>query len=137
MYSQSLLLKVSKLNCIVHEHNVAIVDQEKYSQQTIFPFPFCSDLGTPIRNLAITPTENALNVQWDHDYYLCHNFTVYLNDTAVPECTNITVLNCAIKNLDTAVGSEVTVVATESNTEPVNASLTVTALDITGIGSSM
>ena len=99
----------------------------------------CSDLSAPIaiRNLNFEPMQNTLSVQWDHDYYLCHNFTVYLNDTAVPECTNITVLNCAIKNLDTAVGSEVTVVATESNTEPVNASLTVTALDITSIGSSM
>ena len=81
--------------------------------------------------------QNTLNVQWDHDYYLCRNFTVFLNDTAVPECTNITALNCAIRNLDAAVGSEVTVVATESDTKPINISLTVTALDITSIGASM
>ena len=100
---------------------------------------FCSDLSAPIHNLQlnIEPLQKTLNVQWDHDYYLCRNFTVYLNETAIPECTSIITLNCTIRYLDAAIGYKVTVVATESDTKPVIASRTVTALDITSIGSSI
>ena len=63
--------------------------------------------------------QSTLYVKWDHDYYLCRRFTVYLNGSAVPECTNITALNCTIKNLNYGVQYLVQVVATESDTEPI------------------
>ena len=67
--------------------------------------------------------QNTLYAQWKHDYYLCRNFTVYLDDTAVPGCTNITALNCTIENLDTGMLYEVRVVATEFGIEPAEASV--------------
>ena len=64
---------------------------------------------------------NTLYVCWDHDYYWCHNFTVYLNDNAVSECTNITALNCTIRGLDAGTKYNVSIVAIESDTEPIEA----------------
>ena len=97
----------------------------------------CSDISAPFQNLTYERMQNTLIVWWDHDYYLCRNFTVYLNDIVVSDCTNITTSNCEIRNVDAGLHYEVTVVAAESDTKPVNASLTVTASAIASIGSSM
>ena len=56
-------------------------------------------------------------MQWDHDYYLCRNFTIYLNETAVPECTNISALNCTIQRIEAGVQYELRVVSTELGTK--------------------
>ena len=85
--------------------------------------PFHSDISAPIRDLVVTATQDTITVKWNHDYYLCRNFTIYLNDNAVPECTNITALNCTIENLDTGMLYEVRVVATEFGIEPAEASV--------------
>ena len=98
---------------------------------------FCSDLSAPFRTLHIKPIWNTLHVQWKHDYYLCRNFTIYLDDTAVPECTNITALNCTIRNLNDGVQYEVKVAATELDTKPVTISQNVTTLDSRSAGASM
>ena len=72
--------------------------------------------------------QNALHVQWHHDYYLCRNFTIYLGNLTVPECTDITALYCTIKNLDAGVQYVVRVVATEPGLQPISISQTVTTL---------
>lgn len=75
--------------------------------------------------------QDTLHVQWDHDYYLCRSFTIYLDGAAVPKCTNITALDCTmvIGNLDAGVMYEVKVVATESDTEPIEASEMIATLE--------
>lgn len=87
---------------------------------------FHSDVFAPIHDLHIVQLRNTLNVQWDHDYYLCRNFTIYLNGTVVHGCTNITALNCTIGNLGAGMMYEVRVVATESDTEPIEATTLIT-----------
>ena len=79
--------------------------------------PDCSDLSAPIHNLVTVAMQDTLYVQWDHDYYLCRNFTIYLNGTAVPECTNISALNCTIQRIEADVQYELTVVSTELGTK--------------------
>ena len=77
---------------------------------------------------------NTLHVHWDHAYYLCRKFAIYLNDTAVPECTNITALNCTIGSLNDGVQYLVKVVATELDTEPIETPQIIAMLDAnTGI----
>ena len=77
---------------------------------------------------------NTLHVQWNHDYYLCRKFTVYLNDTAVRECTNITALNCTVRSLNDGVQYSVKVVATELDTETIESPQIIAMLDAnTGI----
>lgn len=100
-----------------------------YQAKSTFFLPFCLDLTAPIHSLIIKPMLNALDIQWDHDFHLCRNFTVYLDGAAVPECTNIAAMNCTIENLDAGVQYEVNIVATESYTGPVEISQTVTTLD--------
>ena len=77
----------------------------------------------------VQPMQNSctLNVQWNHDYHLCHNFTVYLDDMAIPECTNIAALNCTIGHLDYGIQYEMKVVATDSGSDPIEASAVVDA----------
>lgn len=96
---------------------------DKWERWCLEFLPFCPDIFTPIHNLDIGPTENMLDIQWDHDFHLCRNFTIYLNDTAVPYCTNITALNCTIRDLDTGETYDVAVVATETDTVPIEASM--------------
>lgn len=91
--------------------------------------PFHPDVYAPINNLVITAAQDTLYVKWDHDYYLCRNFTIYLNGAAIRECTNITALECTIRNLDTGVIYEVRVVATEFDIEPIEASEISATLD--------
>ena len=88
-------------------------------------WPYHSDISAPIRDLVVTATQDTITVEWNHDYYLCRNFTIYLDDTAVPECTNITALNCtwSIENLDTGMPTEVKVVVTGFGIEPAEASV--------------
>ena len=72
---------------------------------------------------------NTLHVHWDHDYYLCRKFTVYLDHTAVQECTNITALNCAIGSLNDGVQYLVKVIATELDTETIETPQIIAMLD--------
>ena len=72
---------------------------------------------------------NTLHVQWIHDYYLCRKFTVYLNDTAVRGCTNITALNCTVGSLNDGIQYSVKVVATELDTEPTETPQIIAMLD--------
>lgn len=90
---------------------------------------FCSDLTAPIHSLTIVPMWNALDVQWDHDFHLCRSFIIYLNDTAVPGCTNVTALSCTIRNLVAGAQYVVRVVAMESDIEPIDISQTAATLE--------
>lgn len=78
------------------------------------------------------PTQNALYVQWDYDFHLCRNFTVYLNGAAVHTCKDVAALtNCTIADLEAGVRHNVTVVATESYADPIHVSKVVNTLDPT------
>ena len=91
---------------------------------------FHSDISALIHDLVIAATQDMITVKWDHDYYLCRNFTVILDDTVVPGCSNITALNCTIRNLDIGKVYEViTVVSTESCTNSIESSGTIAMLD--------
>ena len=73
---------------------------------------------------------DTLIVKWDHEYHLCRNFTVYLNDEAVPECTDIKIMNCTIGNLEAGVTYKVTVNATETGTEPITISRLISTMAV-------
>ena len=77
--------------------------------------------------MCVQQMQNTLTVQWNHDYYWCLNFTVYLNDAAVPGCTNITALNCTIENLDHGIHYNIKLAATRSGSDPIEASAVVDA----------
>ena len=77
--------------------------------------------------------QNTLNVQWNHDYYLCRKFTVYLNDSAVHQCVNIVSLACIIQDLKASTTYLVTVNTTESGIKSSGVSRTVSTL-VPGMG---
>ena len=89
--------------------------------------PFHSDISAPIRDLVVAATQDILTVEWYHEYYLCRNFTVIFDDNVVPECTNITALNCTIRNRDIGkVYQVVRVVSTEFYTDLIETSVMTT-----------
>ena len=71
---------------------------------------------------------NALNVQWEHEFPLCRDFTVYLNGSTV--CTDVAALmSCTIRDLEAGVMYNVTVVANESFAHPIQDSKLVNTWD--------
>ena len=63
--------------------------------------------------MTIKQMQDTLVVTWNHDYYMCRNFTISLNGTDVPECTNITALNCTVMGFQPGMSYNVTVSTTE------------------------
>lgn len=77
--------------------------------------------------------QDTLIVTWNHDYYMCRNFTISLNGTDIPECTNITALNCTITDFQPGKSYNVTISTTESlqKFEDVSKFITTMTLDQT------
>ena len=76
-----------------------------------------TDLTAVAYNVMVVQVMNELIVTWAHDFHLCREFTVSLNGTKVPNCTNMEgTLNCTIRNVQLGVSYKVTVTATEEGT---------------------
>ena len=72
------------------------------------------------------PAQNTVFVTWQYKFSECRKFTVRLNGTPVQGCTNISDMNCTIRNLAAGVQYEIALIASEASAPSIQLSKLVT-----------